>query len=276
MLKPQSQDRLVRLDLDILLDVMEAAGLAIPDEHALRCLRDIPQNQLGRHNLNDIVVWVRRYLANPPPVNPPFWRNLAYSYRKFWTDKRDQGVKLFKGIVRQNEVMNEIKKLEEHRAKATAVKVKRQVLSKRASSLAANKEQFSSGSKMKGSQRLSLWQKRRQTEHPCSVAFIGPFGKIEKKEKTEAEKQKEKKKLTSLKKQVKEEVPDWKSNIRFEFFTKPDIVKRSELVSSNGTLKDIESVTPLDYMDYFDSFGYKVELTEAEVAAAVAAAAAAK
>lgn len=274
MLKPQSQDKLVKLDLDLLLDVLEAAGLTVSDENALRCLREIPANQLGRHNMNDVMVWVRRYLANPPPVNPPFWRKWAYNYVSYVSDKRDQGVKVFRSILRQYDVMKELKRLEEKREKLKQVNVKRQIISKRSMSLQGQKDQFASGSKIKGSQRLATWQKRRHAEHPCTVALISPFGKIQKKAKTEAEKQKDKKKALAIKKAA-EDIPDWKTNIKLEVFTKPEGVRRPELLGNDGILKDLGGVEPLDYMDYFDSFGFKIELTDAEIAAATAAAAAA-
>ena len=274
-LRPQSEDKLVKLNLDLLLDIVEAAGLSMSDENALRCLREIPSNQLGRHNLNDVIVWVRRYMTNPPPVNPPFWRNLAYSYQKYVSDKRDEVVRIFRSILRQHEITMEIKKVEDHRAKLLQKdKEKRPVLSKRAQSLAAQKENFSSGSKMRPSQRLSVWQKRRQTQHPCKLSFIGSFGKLPKKEKTEAEKQKDKKKLTSIKR-AEDETPDWKTNIRLELFSKPDSSRRPDLLKADGTLIDVDSIEPADYMEYFDSFGYKIELTEAEKVAQAAAAAAA-
>jgi len=84
----RSNDGLVRLDVDLLEDLVEATGKIIHDREAKKALLEIKTNQLGMHGLADVLLWWKgRIKLLEAPDIPPWRARLAVIYdglRKPW------------------------------------------------------------------------------------------------------------------------------------------------------------------------------------------------
>ena len=292
-LKPQSKDGLVSLDLDTLLDVFESAGITMSDDHAMLCLNSIPTNILGRYNVQDVLRWLRQYQVNPPPSKIPKWRAEFGQYRQNFEDALAWCDKWLGRIMEQDRVSKEVvryaARLEEKREahivaekEAAAAKENPRLLRHMSSSFAQGKKTKKPGGLLgegtfdkfvKGSIRMSNWQKHRLGEAPSKVTFLTSFGPEIKKKgvaavpaKTPTEKHRKKKKP--------EEKTKWKSNVHVDFHCRPEGKKRDPLVGKDGVLRDFDGLTAGDLMLHFDNIGYVPELSEAEIASMNANAAA--
>jgi hypothetical protein len=298
-LKPQSKDGLVRLDLDTLLDVFEAAGITMSDEHALLCIASIPTNILGRHNVQDVLRWLRQYQVNPPPTNVPKWRAMFAQYRQNFEDMCAWSDSWLNRIIEQDRLSKEVSKYvdtvnEKREAIAAAEKAEkeaatntrsktplRQMSSSFAQSGKKPKKALLGGDSsfnkfVKGSIRMSGWQKHKLNDSASKVTFLGLFGPPIKKKRlgtaTATQTPMEKRKGNG--KKAAEEKTQWHSKIHFDFHCKPEGKKRDPLVGNDGVLRDFDGLTAGDIMYYFDNIGHVAELSASEIASINANAAA--
>jgi hypothetical protein len=108
-LEPQSSDKLVKLDLDIIEDLFEAAGIPMSDADAQKCLDSIPSNVIGRHSYSDLVRWYREYSKKTTASAPP-WRQFARAIGHYWQDTK-QYVNIYRDLLwKQLEVLSEVAK----------------------------------------------------------------------------------------------------------------------------------------------------------------------
>lgn len=108
-LEPQSSDKLVKLDLDIIEDLFEAAGIPLSDADAQKCLDSIPSNVLGRHSYSDLVRWYREYSKKSFAIAPQ-WRQFARNVGHYWEDTK-QYVNFYRDLLwKQLEVLSEVSK----------------------------------------------------------------------------------------------------------------------------------------------------------------------
>jgi hypothetical protein len=300
-LKPQSADKLVKLDLDSLLDLFEAAGITLSDEDALSCLQSLPCNLIGRHSVHDVVVWLRRHTLNSSSPSSsavgtkrslPLWRTELFQYRERflgwlewiqrWVSKINHQDLSFKEVQRcrkkllQEKINSDSNALASPTATAAAAVGKSSSTTSSSSGLGSKKSQKSSAFEniLKGSIRLSGWQRHRQMSRPAKCGFMATFGPPIVSKALPTATKKPSNTLTSILKTKTEPKPDYRGRISLEFFTKPEGKKRETLVSGDGIVKDFDSVTPGDLMSHFDRVGYVVELSEAEIASQAAYAAA--
>ncbi len=73
-LKGRNNDDLIKLDVDLLEDLVEATGNIIHDREAKVALESLPKNQLGKHSLQSVIAWwkKRQRQKRRPPI--PGWR----------------------------------------------------------------------------------------------------------------------------------------------------------------------------------------------------------
>jgi len=69
-----SNDGLIKLDVDLLEDLVEATGKIIHDREAKAALRELPSNQLGKHSLHDFIKWWKQRLKKLEAPDIPPWR----------------------------------------------------------------------------------------------------------------------------------------------------------------------------------------------------------
>lgn len=78
----------MKLDLDTLLDLFEAAGITLEDDEALDCLSTLPANILGRHSIRDVLVWYKEFqfkkIATKVVPTIPLWRKNAFAIREYF------------------------------------------------------------------------------------------------------------------------------------------------------------------------------------------------
>eukprot|EP00520_Triparma_pacifica_P017580 CAMPEP_0118648718 /NCGR_PEP_ID=MMETSP0785-20121206/9310_1 /TAXON_ID=91992 /ORGANISM="Bolidomonas pacifica, Strain CCMP 1866" /LENGTH=1087 /DNA_ID=CAMNT_0006540939 /DNA_START=20 /DNA_END=3279 /DNA_ORIENTATION=+ len=74
LLRDKNNDDMVKLDVDLLEDLVEATGNLIHDREARAALEVIPTNQLGKHKVADVIKWwtSRQEARRKPPTKP--WR----------------------------------------------------------------------------------------------------------------------------------------------------------------------------------------------------------
>jgi hypothetical protein len=58
----QDEDYLAHLDIDTIIELFEAGGVAITDHMATLCLESLTANQLGRYAERDLLKWYRNYV----------------------------------------------------------------------------------------------------------------------------------------------------------------------------------------------------------------------
>ena len=67
----------LHLDIDLLEDLLEGAGLSISDHDAQRCLAQVPRNQANMYTCQDILKWVKTYSREKRVVHPIWTRNFC-------------------------------------------------------------------------------------------------------------------------------------------------------------------------------------------------------
>ena len=78
LLRNKNNDDMVKLDVDLLEDLVEATGNLIHDREARAALEVLPTNQLGKHKMGDVIKWwVSRQEARRKPPTKPWRRRLA-------------------------------------------------------------------------------------------------------------------------------------------------------------------------------------------------------
>ena len=78
LLRNKNNDDMVKLDVDLLEDLVEATGNLIHDREARAALEVIPTNQLGKHKVGDVIKWwVGRQEARRKPPTKPWRQRLA-------------------------------------------------------------------------------------------------------------------------------------------------------------------------------------------------------
>jgi hypothetical protein len=266
-LKPQGKDGLVKLDLDTLLDIFEAAGIAISDEHAAMCLSSLPTNVIHRHSIKDILTWLRRYQVHPPPRNPAPWRLHFFRYRESFVDSLTWCQQWIDRILTQDKLNKDVvafrKKAEERR------------LGEEEKDAAGRKKAARSSfeSVIKGSLRLSGWQRQRHMSKPSKVGLLATFGPRIIQSLSDGLNAK-KSKVGKNSSEIQEVKTKWGTKISIEVFTRPGGKKRESIVGPDGIVKEFNNLTPADWMNHFDGIGYVPEMSEAEAATAAAYAAA--
>jgi hypothetical protein len=105
LIEPQSQDRMVKLDMDLVEDLFEAAGTSLTDNEALSALAAIKKNQLGRNSLKQLLGWYRNYRMNPPTLLVPEWRAWCRGLRAQF----DESQQLIQKFVRLSKYQYEVK-----------------------------------------------------------------------------------------------------------------------------------------------------------------------
>jgi hypothetical protein len=313
-LKPQAADKLVKLDLDSLLDLFEAAGITLSDEHALHCLQSLPCNLIGRHNVQDVVVWLRRYLLQASTTSAaasasgavvssrtlPLWRTELFQYREQflgwlewiqrWVSKINYQDLSFKEGQKCRKKQDSLRLLLLQQ-KTDSATDSNSLTSPTVASASAFASASVTGGKgglgqkmgrkssafeniIKGSIRLSGWQRHRQLSKPSKFGFLATFGPPIVSKSLPISKKPSSSLTSILKKTKTDPKPDYRGRISLEFFTKPEGKRRENIVSGDGIARDFASLTPADLMHHFDRVGYVVELSEAEIASEAAYAAA--
>jgi hypothetical protein len=275
---------LVKLDLDTLLDLFEAAGIAVTDEQALDCLQSLPCNLLGRHSVHDVIVWLRRFTINAssPQKRLPLWRRELFQYREQLLGWVDWFQLWLEKINSQERAAQEVQRC--HRKRIQEQKMATQSEESDDSSPAvllassSNQKKFQKSSAfeniIKGSIRLSGWQRHRQMSRPTKCGLLASFGPPSIIHAASSAAPKKGSTTNSVLKSKTEPKPQHRGRVSVEFFTKPEGKKREQLVGNDGIVKDFGSLTPGDFLHYFDKVGYVVELSEAELASQAAYAAA--
>jgi len=106
-LEPQSSDELVQLDIDIIEDLFEAAGISLSDADAQKCLDNISSSVLGRHSYADVVGWYRDFMKKSA-VSVPHWRHVARNIGHFWDSTKNLVKKYRQSLWKQLAVISEV------------------------------------------------------------------------------------------------------------------------------------------------------------------------
>jgi hypothetical protein len=273
------------------LDLFEAAGIAVTDEEAMDCLQSLPCNLIGRHSVHDVIVWLRRFTINSSSSlqkRLPLWRRELFQYREqflgwvdwfqLWLEKINSQDRAAQEVRRCHKLIQEQKLSSDEGDDSTTLSSQSQNTAALSSSN-FNQKKFQKSSAfeniIKGSIRLSGWQRHRQMSRPTKCGLLASFGPpIIRTAAAASASPKKASNVSSVLKPKTEPKPEYRGRISVEFFTKPEGKKREQLIGTDGIVKEFGSVTPGDLLHYFDKVGYVVELSEAELASQAAYAAA--
>ena len=267
---PQGDDGLCDLDIDLLEDIFEAAGIILNDQDATELLKFIPSNQLNKYSLRDVLVFCNLYFTQGSPSSLSYWNKFAHSISNFYKSCQKVYNCVIKGLTAQKKLVDQLrlsepnfnlnfrgdlKEIDDSRVTAT-----NSVLGE-----------------MKGSVRLAAWQKNQILNQPTRLSFKSMFGKAlislnESKALAKSEKAKvdrsnddatgistasliENMKQMSKQTQMENEEADdqWKSSINIDINIKPtDDRKLKPLqLGSNKLIGTLSDITPLDLLERY-------------------------
>jgi hypothetical protein len=245
LLEPQSQDKLVKMDLDLLEDLFEAGGITLTDSESLMCLENIGMNQLGRHKMKDILSWYADYRTNPPNLHPDQWLVFCNEIRGT-IDTLQSQVETFKKTVDMQFTTNK----EMERVKEIF----------RPKKVDPNANLFG---ETRGAARLAAWQRQQQLEPASFVNLVGSFGPIEDEDDGEDENEEDGDggdemvaKMRKARAKLEAEMNKFKATMQLEIISKPEgaASERLPLLNAKKVLQfDFNEIEPGDVLEYVNT-----------------------
>ena len=246
ILEPQSTDKLLKVDVDLLEDLFEAGGITLTDAEAMMCIDSIPKNQLGRHRMHDILKWYANYRTNPPNLHPQLWLSMSQQIRERVDSAQKALHDLSLTMVRQYDTMKEV----------------RRVLDRaHPKQITADGDAALLFSEARGSARMAAWQRQQQLGTPTVLSLSGSFGPPEDGgAETEPEiKEGEDEmvaKMKAARQKMEAEMNKWKGCFQFDYISKPEgsTSERRVMIDQQKKLAILlEEIECIDVMEYFTS-----------------------
>jgi len=245
ILEPQSKDKLVKLDVDLVEDLFEAAGTTLTDTEAMLCLDYTKTNQLGRHSMKSILKWYEHYRQNPPTLYPPQWREFCRDIRTQFDNWKDSVKYFTKTVQEQRKIADEYERVQEL-------------------SVASKKVEGDIMGAVQGSARLAAWQRQQQMDEPNFMNYSFTFGNFGEEEKEEEEEKNEDEAQTSeqaymanvkkAREALEKEMNKWKSIIEIDVINRPEGSSdyRKDLFDAKNVLGiAIPEIEPADVIHCF-------------------------
>jgi len=265
---PQLDDHLCHLDMDLIEDLFEAAGIILTDDEANDCLFSCKENQLGKRSAEMVMAWYRRKQSIKIPIRkPPLYRLVANDLVDFVKETQDALFSLIEALDAQKKIVDALKEKQE-------VVLQRSYTEEEAS--AAEKKSKGSAynvlGELKGSVRFAAWQRQSLLSSPTELSWKALFGhpndvedEVEEKENAEEGNEAPASFMDKLKagaKQAQEqrnapanEEDRWKTRIRIEAFINPPPQgsDRAPFYDSKTglTMKELVDISALDLLDVF-------------------------
>lgn len=162
-----ADDGMCELDVDIVEDLFEAAGVVLTDQEAEDCLRAVPVNQLGRRRVQDVVEWYRAKLCTDVPVRVlPLWRKVAADVFEALRSTQDSVFQAAADLRTQRSLVV---------ALAEKDKTVRALIAGGTHAGEAAELMVSMG-EIQGSQRLVAWQRQQLQADPARLTWALTFG----------------------------------------------------------------------------------------------------
>ncbi len=268
---PQGDDGLCDLDIDLLEDIFEAAGIILNDHDATELLKFIPSNQLNKYSLKDVLVFCNLYFTQGSPSSLTYWNKFVYSMNNFYESCRKLYNSVIKGLNIQKKIVDQLRLSETNLINFNFRGDLKEIDDSRVT--APN----SVLGEMKGSVRLAAWQKNQILNQPTRLSFKSMFGKAlislnENKALAKSEKAKvdqsnndasgistasliENMKQMSKQSQIENEETDdqWKSSINIDINIKPTDDRRIKPIQlgSNKLIGTLSDIAPLDLLERY-------------------------
>ena len=169
-----ADDGMCELDIDIVEDLFEAAGVVLTDLEAEECLRAIRPNQLGRRRVEDVIEWYRTKMCTDVPVRVlPLWRKVANDVFESARQAQEAIFRVAAELNTQRAIID---------AQAEKDKIVAAMLSEGAAKEAAEPSDATpvvTLGEIQGSQRMVAWQRQQLQSDPALLNWELTFGRPE-------------------------------------------------------------------------------------------------
>jgi hypothetical protein len=267
---PQGDDGLCDLDIDLLEDIFEAAGIILNDQDATELLKFIPSNQLNKYSLKDVLVFCNMYFTRGSPSSLSYWNKFVYVFNNLYNSCRKLYTDVIKGLNTQRKLVDQLR-LSQPKFN---MNFRGDIKDIDEGRVTANNSVLG---EMKGSVRLAAWQKNQILNQPTSLNFYSVFGKalislnerkaLNKSEKSKADQSKNEavgistaslienmKQMAKKAQEESEEADDqWKSTINIDVNIKPTDDRRIKpiKVGSDKLIGTLSDICPLDLLERY-------------------------
>jgi len=265
LLEPQSSDKLVKLDLDVLEDLFEAGGITLTDAEAMLCLDKVQNNQLGRYKMKNILRWYRDYRTNPPNLYPSEWLSWSREVRGSITSLQNNIFDFARVMSKQYTINKELKRLVDMRPSSQQNDKNTEPTNSSANSFAvqAAAQAQNMFADIQGAARLAAWQRQAQLDNPSIISFAGTFGKQEEEEIDDDEDEEGDgdgdgddmvARMRKARKKMEAELNKWHGHIIIDIISKSEIsVEKLDLIDDQGRLTmPLEEIECSDVLEYFN------------------------